>query len=201
VDKHTVVAATNTNIGVRVAADKATQTPEVQIGYNRQELAFVPTNRPAKESQAAPAASPPKLAGADETGEVVMEIRADGSFGMGVLNQGGIRQRLAVGKIAVMQPSALALMARDDDGKLDANAVKAAAESVKSLPAVERMSLSSLADLVAEYEKAPADQQKKFDAAAEAVCGEGQTFVKFKVKATEDSTLLPKFLALIGRKP
>jgi|GEM_PF-4942044 hypothetical protein len=49
IDKHTVIASTGTNLGIDVAADPSTQTPRIKIGYNRGELALVPSNRSANK--------------------------------------------------------------------------------------------------------------------------------------------------------
>ncbi len=42
---YSVLASTGTSIGVEVSQNPATQMPQGKLGYNRAELAFVPTNR------------------------------------------------------------------------------------------------------------------------------------------------------------
>jgi len=63
--------------------------------------------------------------GAQDSAEVLMEIKAQGSGGMGAAWQGGIYQRLAVGKIAVQQPGASFMFARDNNGELKADVAQA----------------------------------------------------------------------------
>ncbi len=49
IDKHTVIASTGTTLGVELSQDQATQSPRMKVGYNRAELALVPSNRSAEK--------------------------------------------------------------------------------------------------------------------------------------------------------
>jgi hypothetical protein len=62
-----------------------------------------------------------------------MEIRGGGSVGLSAVGQGEIYQRLAVGDIAVAQPGAAFMVAKDASGKLDSNTAAAVSLSVQSL--------------------------------------------------------------------
>ena len=123
--RSSLVTATGTNIGVDISQDPATQTPHAKLGYQRVEMAIVPTNRSAKEK----AGSTGK--GAIDHGEVLMELRYGGIFDTG--KSSGIYQRLAVGAIAVQQDGASLMFARGADGDIGDNA-KAAVASLASIP-------------------------------------------------------------------
>jgi hypothetical protein len=114
-----VIASTGTVIGVEVSQNPATQAPQAKLGYNRGELAIVPSNRPpclTDEGQTKVACG--QLGeGARDVPDVLMELRYGGIFDTGPSS--GIYQRLAVGKIAVAQPGAALMFARDADGTLD----------------------------------------------------------------------------------
>src|SRR5215813_12918913 len=69
---YSVLAATGTVIGVEIAQNPATQVPEAKLGYNRGELAFVPTNRGAGANGTS------TNAGAKDAANVLMEIRYGG---------------------------------------------------------------------------------------------------------------------------
>ena len=48
---HFVIASTGTVIGIEVSQNPANQKPQAKLGYNRSELAIVPTNRGNCESK------------------------------------------------------------------------------------------------------------------------------------------------------
>jgi hypothetical protein len=116
---YSVLAATGTVIGVEVSQNPATQSPQAKLGYNRAELAFVPTNRSGNKDATG------YKNGATDTGEVIMELRYGGIFDTG--GSSGIYQRLAVGKTAVQQPGAKYMFAKDEDGTLSPEVAKAIA--------------------------------------------------------------------------
>lgn len=119
-NRHMVLAATGTNIGVEISQNPATQSPQAKLGYQRMELAIVPTNRSSLDT----ASTGNSLQnGAKDLADVVMEIRYGGIFDMGPSS--GIYQRLAVGRTAVTQPGASFMFAKDSDGKLDSATVSA----------------------------------------------------------------------------
>jgi hypothetical protein len=126
--RHAVVAATGTSIGVEIAQNPANQTPHAKLGYQRAEVAIVPTNRAA-------GADPGALGkGAAETTNVLMELRYSGIFSTG--ERSGIYQRLAVGKKAVKQPGAAVMFLKDHKGEVDEQAA-AALRSLITIPEVE----------------------------------------------------------------
>lgn len=111
---HNVIAATGTTIGVEVSYAKDTQLPVGKLGYSRAEIAIVPTNRTENDLDY------PK--GAEETAEVLMELKYSGIFDMG--ENSGIYQRLAVGKTAVSQPGAAMMFARPINQSLSPSTAK-----------------------------------------------------------------------------
>jgi len=120
--RHTIVAATGTNIGVEVSQNPANQSPQAKLGYQRTEFAIVPTNRSANEEG---------QGGAQQHGDVIMELRYGGIFDLG--ESSGIYQRLAVGSKAVEQPGAALMFSRDADGNVSSDAAKAL-QALKTLP-------------------------------------------------------------------
>jgi hypothetical protein len=131
------VAVTATSIGVEVAQNPANQTPHAKLGYQRQEIALVPTNRSAKEDAG------DGVGGAASHGEVLMELRYGGVFDLGPSS--GIYQRLAVGQTAVQQAGASLMFSRDADGAISEPA-RQALEHLKVIP-------SSSSDVRAQYRK------------------------------------------------
>lgn len=115
--RHSIVAATGTNIGVEISENPQTQAPYAKLGYQRTEWAIVPTNRSAEKEPGA------QGDGAKDHGEVLMELRYGGIFDTGPSS--GIYQRLAVGSTAVSQPGAALMFARNASGDVDAAAVDA----------------------------------------------------------------------------
>ena len=99
-----VLVATGTIFGLEVAQNPATGMYQAKVGYNRAEIALVPTN-PTN----------------GYTPDVLTELRMSGilSFDM------GIYQRLAVGPNAVSQLGAAALFSKDSKGVISSNAMDA----------------------------------------------------------------------------
>ncbi|MBI3784187.1 MAG: hypothetical protein HY270_12395 [Deltaproteobacteria bacterium] len=123
--RHAIVAVTATNIGVDVSQNPTTSSPQAKLGYQRTEIAIVPTNR------SADVAADGTGGGAKDHGDVVMELRYGGIFDLG--KSSGIYQRLAVGTEAVRQPGASVMFAKDDEGNVGSDA-KAALASLNSVP-------------------------------------------------------------------
>ena len=115
--RHEILAVTETNLGVDVGQTPSSQTPHAKLGYQRVEVAVVPTNRSAGEE----AGAVPE--GAASNADVIMELRYRGIFSTGT--DSGLYQRLAVGKEAVQQPGATALFIRNSSGDVDKNAAAA----------------------------------------------------------------------------
>jgi hypothetical protein len=122
-----VLASTGTVIGVEVSQNPATQAPQAKLGYNRGELAFVPTNRSGGE-----VASPGNTQGAIDSAEVIMELRYGGIFDVGPSS--GIYQRLAVGRTAVKQPGASVMFLKNASGDLSPESVERAKRALDAIP-------------------------------------------------------------------
>jgi hypothetical protein len=168
IDKHTVIASTGTNLGIDVAADASTQTPRIKLGYNRGELALVPSNRSANKEPGSRLAAalcdkcargeagcttPEKCkaarqntrdGGATDTAEVLMEIRMQGGILFNGIQDAGLYQRLAVGKTAVQQPGAALMFARDKKGEISSNAAPAVKAAVQAAPGVVQTTSASI---------------------------------------------------------
>ncbi len=177
-----VLAATGTNIGVEVSQNPATQSPQAKLGYNRAELAFVPTNRSGETS----ASTSNSLGrGAPEVADVIMELRYMGIFSLGA--DSGVYQRLAVGPNAVRQPGAAFMFAKKPDGTIDA-ATATALEHVKAIPPLDVDVQKERLTLFEKYNARPADASK-FDAAAMAADPKYKKFGDFVAddKATAET--------------
>lgn len=123
---YSVIATSATSIGLEIGQAPATQAPKFVLGYSRAEHAFVPTNRP---SNAKTADASEGVGGADESADVLMELRYGG--GAGAQIDTSIYQRLAVGRTAVAQPGAALLFAKGPDGRIDPQAAAVAALSAE----------------------------------------------------------------------
>jgi hypothetical protein len=148
---HQVIAATGTSIGVEVSQNPATQVPQAKLGYQRAELAMVPTNRSAEKTTTT---GNSMGEGAKDHGEVIMELRYGGIFDTG--KSSGIYQRLAVGKVAVTQPGAAFMFAKDDEGALSPHTADALVRVTESSAFADKLSgktgLSTMAFLRDVYE-------------------------------------------------
>jgi hypothetical protein len=153
---YSVLASTGTVIGVEVSQNPATQTPQAKLGYNRAELAFVPTNRSGGKQATG------LKNGAEDTGEVLMELRYGGIFDLG--GSSGIYQRLAVGKTAVTQPGAAFMFAKDEDGTLNAKVAENIAQAInpKALSEEHLTAVESLCQKVSLNNKTDKAKLKKF---------------------------------------
>ncbi len=132
--RENVLAITSTVIGVQVHQKDADKTPELKVGYARQEFAFVPTDRGTNGSST-------------NSAEVLMEINAKGNFGLGTAYQGGIYQRLAVGRTAVSQAGAAVMMAKDHGGNVTPEAAQGlsnALAAIRAIPAANPAAGSNL---------------------------------------------------------
>lgn len=123
-DKDNVLAVTGTVIGVQIHQKDTDKTPELKVGYARTEFAYVPTDKKTGKCGAASSGS------AADSAEVLMEINAQGSLTLGTVYQGGVYQRLAVGKTAVSQPGAAYLMAKDKSGNIDPATAETVSQSI-----------------------------------------------------------------------
>lgn len=139
---YSVLAATGTVIGVEVSQNPATQSPQAKLGYNRGELAFVPTNRNGGKDAGG------SHNGARDSANVLMELRYGGIFDLG--ESSGIYQRLAVGDIAVAQQGAAVMFAKDADGSIKSEAASAL-NAVKSIPVASESKEQSKSEISIKY--------------------------------------------------
>ncbi len=117
-----VVALTGTMIGVEISQNPANQSPQAKLGYNRIELAIVPSNRSAKDGETSTGE------GAKDVPDVLMELKYSGIFSG--KSGDGIYQRLAVGTTAVKQRGAAYMFA----ASLDEEAQKEVVKALESIP-------------------------------------------------------------------
>lgn len=119
-----IVTSTGTSIGLEIAQNPATQTPHAKLGYQRIELALVPTNKTVTPDGTG-------TGDASQHGEVLMELRYSGLFDLG--KSSGIYQRLAVGDTAVRQDGATMLFGRDAEGEVNAD-TRRAIQTLRGVP-------------------------------------------------------------------
>lgn len=126
-----VIASTATVIGVDLGQGQATSSVTGTLGYKRAEFALVPTNKvePLRGSGASSDGGPGGAIGngAADTADVVMELNYQGIF----TGNGGIYQRLAVGRHAVQANATKALFSKAADGKIDAQAARVATQQIQ----------------------------------------------------------------------
>ena len=149
---YSVLASTGTVIGVEVSENPATQFPQAKLGYNRAELAFVPSNRNGEKNPAGSFGS-----GAKDVADVLMELRYGGIFDTGPSS--GIYQRLAVGEKAVHQPGASVMFAKNADGSMETEAALAlAAANPQELANIQRKAVTSLTGQMSSNDKVDANK-------------------------------------------
>jgi hypothetical protein len=149
--RQAVLAVSGTVIGVEISQNPANQSPQAKLGYNRGEIAIVPTNRSALEDAGA------SLGGARDIADVIMEIRYGGIFDTGPSS--GIYQRLAVGSTAVTQPGASFMFAKDADGKITNEATEAL-KSLEMIKSSDQRTIVAIANLGDRRRKDPALREK-----------------------------------------
>ncbi len=152
--RENVFANTETNLGLSLAQNAKTQLYEVKMGYFRHELFFVPTSKTITYNDIKSNSLMGKIFGTmleakvdthdpSTTPEVLAEIAVGASTGSNSASA-DVRQRLAVGKTAVLSPSALALMANDAES---AKALSTAAgKAAASIPSVANLDVSQARD-------------------------------------------------------
>jgi hypothetical protein len=173
-----VLAATGTNIGVELSQNPATQSPQAKLGYQRVEMAFVPTNRSSQDTATA-ANSLGK--GAPDVADVIMELRYGGIFST---TDSSIYQRLAVGPHAVAQPGASFMFAKKADGSMDAGTAQAVAQAhVARIPAIDTDVQAERKTLGRTFDAAAPSDKPKWDAAAKAANQAYERFVDFLADA------------------
>ncbi len=192
-NKENVLAVTSTVIGVQIHQKDADKTPELKVGYARAEFAFVPTDKRADTNSASGSAA--------NSAEVLMEINAQGNVGLGTAYQGGIYQRLAVGKTAVQQAGAAFMMAKDVSGNINSNTAAAIANATKAIGTVEEskpVPTASRRGYVDAYNKASDDVKTKYDIAAREADSKYPNFNDFIANAPDGD--LNKFADSLNRQ-
>jgi hypothetical protein len=157
--RQAVIAVSGTVIGVEISQNPANQSPQAKLGYNRGEIAIVPTNRSATEEAGV------SLGGAKDIADVIMEIRYGGIFDSGPSS--GIYQRLAVGPTAVIQPGASVMFARDANGEISPQAADVL-KSLKTIPTADPEISKMKISLANVFRTSNDVAQKQFHAAAKA---------------------------------
>lgn len=147
-NRQAVIAVTGTNIGVEISQNPANQTPQAKLGYQRTEIAIVPTNRSGDVKP------DPAGGGAKDVADVLMELKYSNIFSF---SGAGIYQRLAVGETAVQQ--SVLMFARDERGKIDEKTAAAIKnlESMRNTPPDIRKLKATLANF---YKSASTDDKK-----------------------------------------
>lgn len=158
--KHYVIASTATVIGLEVAQNPSSQMYQAKLGYNRAELALVPSNRASGQKGDVSTGQ-----GAADTTDVMMELHYANIFS---LKQSGIYQRLAVGSTAVSQPGAALMFAKGKDGQLDPQVAESVSRAIATIPEVKPDITALKVSLADDYSKRKATDQARFDAAAKA---------------------------------
>lgn len=158
--KHYVIASTGTVIGLEVAQNPSTQMYQAKLGYNRAELALVPSNRASGATN-----DSNYMGGASDTTDVMMELHYGSIFS---LQQSSIYQRLAVGKNAVSQPGASFMFAKGKDGTLDPKVAESIGKAVGTIPVTSPDITAQKAALTETYLRDKPTQQIKYDKAAQA---------------------------------
>ena len=134
---NTVLVSTGTVIGVELGQNPSTGLYQAKLGYNRGEIALVPTTN-------------------KYTPDVITELKYNGIFSTGA--DSGIYQRMAVGSLAVAQPGAMAMFLKDGTGSISPGTVEAL-KSLSSIPTVNAASVGSTAKLASAY-KVSQDKSK-----------------------------------------
>lgn len=188
---YSVIATTGTTIGVEVGQDASGGFTGV-LGYRRAEFALVPSNRPAEKDESANG----QPAGADQTGDVIMELRYTG------FSEAGIYQRLAVGRTAVSQPGAQIMFAKNAKGEVDpdtANALRA----IQGVPVTADDVRVRLHRMTQAYGSANAATRARFDAIVKNASGGvyanlGEAALNSKHMSSSEAEAIEKALSAAG---
>lgn len=153
-DNHYAIIATGTVIGIELSESLTTQMPQAKLGYHRSEVAIVPTNRPIGDNKF-------YGGGASDTPEVIIELNFKGMF----KRDGGIYQRVAIGRIAVAGPGAAYMFGKNGAGELSPMTARAISQSLGTIPETSDTTERLLEPLASAY--AASGRQTDFDAVAE----------------------------------
>lgn len=163
--RESVVATTQSMIGLSLAQNPASQSYELRAGYGRSEFFLVPTSKYVPhegDEETAGAGAHPDPTG---TPEVLAEIRIGGEAEPGAGGAppagGRISQRLAVGREAVRSGAAAALLAPTPDAAATAARIESTARAAE-----EAIALGRTAAGPGLAERAPARRPSRSDDAA-----------------------------------
>lgn len=134
-----IIANTDTMIGLQATYQPEIQLPTGKLGYARHEIVIVPTNRVSDDNPEGMQGD-----GAKDSANVITEFNFSNFFSFWRTN--GIYQRIAVGDIAVTQPGAAVMFAKDDVGQISeaaASAIKALTGGSSSQSTDERVTLKT----------------------------------------------------------
>lgn len=123
--KDKILVSTSTVLGFEVAQNPASQAYQMRFGYARAELAIVPTNGV----------------------EVLTELQFHNITG-----QGGLYQRMAVGKEAIRQ--SLLMFSKDSTGTLNPQVAETVSKAIAGIPAVNGSATASKVPLAKAYKAA-----------------------------------------------
>lgn len=155
-NRHAVIAVTGTNIGVEISQNPANQTPQAKLGYQRSEIAIVPSNR---SGDVEPGSA---KGGAADVADVLMELNYRNIFSF---TNAGIYQRLAVGKTAVSQPGAALMFAKNERGEIKPEVAEAIKKALGSIPETPLAVSKAINPLTEAYAQMP-EKRNLFDNAA-----------------------------------
>lgn len=134
-----IILSNQTGFGIRASYNPQTQLPEGEIGYINSVFSIIPTNRAFNSDEV----QIEKVGGgAKDTANVLFETNFSNWFNF--WSDQAIYQRVAVGETAVSQPGVFAIFAKDYDGKIDVELIKALS-GLKS----ETQNVSKLKSLIA----------------------------------------------------
>lgn len=123
--KDKILVSTSTILGFEVAQNPASQAYQMRFGYARYELAVVPTNGV----------------------EVLTELQFKN-----VTGQGGLYQRMAVGKEAIKQ--SLFVFAKDGNGTLNPQVAETVSKAITGIPAANSSATAAKVPLAEAYRSA-----------------------------------------------
>ncbi len=174
--RDSVVASTATSLGLDIDQNPTTQAYHAKFGFNRGELAIVPTNKRSNATNSVPGGS------AKECADVIMELKYGSIFS---LTSSSLYQRLAVGSGAVNQPGAALMFAKDSTGAIDAGTASAVLQSIKGVPSTPAPAAVKILPLLAIYKVS--SKKDDFDSVARKFGFKDFTSIAAKADLSEDT--------------
>jgi hypothetical protein len=138
-----IITHTGTVLGVELDYKAESSLPFGRVGYVRDELAIVPTNK-TREGEDGTATIG---GGAKDCPNVLIEFSMANIFNIFTTHL--IYQRIAIGDIAVTQPGAVAMLVKDADGNIDPEVLRIALAiaKIKSTPQATLKAKEALTDI------------------------------------------------------